>query len=75
MTKFLLMNFQNRFAVRLITATELDLVTFGENDNNKKLQFGASPRVVHKRTTWQKMPIWERKQTSSVILRQVARLR
>ena len=39
----------------------------GENDN-KKLQLKASPRVVHKRSSSQNMPIWEHKRSTSVIL-------
>jgi len=40
----------------------------GENDNTKKLQFEVLPRVVHKRSTSQNMPMWEHKRSSSVIL-------
>ncbi|MCM8788341.1 MAG: hypothetical protein NC907_00955, partial [Candidatus Omnitrophica bacterium] len=40
----------------------------GENDNNKKLQFEASAKVGHKRSTSQNMPIWEHKRNTSVIL-------
>jgi HEAT repeat protein len=29
-----------------------------KDENSKKLQFGASHRVVHKRSTSQNMPIW-----------------
>ena len=43
-------------------------VNFPQDGNNKKLQFEASPRPVHKQSTWQYMPIWEHKRTSSVIL-------
>jgi len=39
-----------------------------DNRNNKKLQFEASSRVVHKRSTSQNMPIWEHKRSNSVIL-------
>jgi uncharacterized Fe-S cluster-containing radical SAM superfamily protein len=42
----------------------------GRNDNNKKLEFEASARVVHKRITSQNMPIWVHKRSSSVILSQ-----
>ena len=31
---------------------------FRENHNNNKLQFEASPIVVHKRSTSQNMPFW-----------------
>lgn len=39
-----------------------------EINDNKKLQLEDSPRVVHKRSTSQNMPIWEHKRSSSVIL-------
>jgi len=39
-----------------------------EDDNSKKLQFEASPRVVHKQSTSQNIPIWEDKRSSSIIL-------
>jgi len=39
-----------------------------EDYNNKKLQFRASPRVVHKRSTSQNIPIWTHKRSNSVIL-------
>lgn len=38
------------------------------DENNKKLQFEASSRVVHKRSTSQNMSIWEHKRSNSVIL-------
>ncbi len=44
------------------------LWTLEKNDNNKKLQFEASHRVVHKRSTSQNVPIWEHRRSSSVIL-------
>jgi len=46
-----------------------------ENDNKKKLQFEASPRVVHKRSTSQNIPIWQHKRSSSVILSEIGRLK
>lgn len=39
------------------------------NENSKKLQFEALPRIVHKRSTSQNIPIWGNKRSSSVILR------
>ncbi len=41
---------------------------FGRKWQQHKLQFGASPKVVHERITSQNMAIWEHKRTSSVIL-------
>ncbi len=41
---------------------------FGRKWHQHKLQFGASPKVVHERITSQNMPIWQHKRTSSVIL-------
>jgi len=40
----------------------------GRNDDNKKLQFEVSSRVVHKRSISQNMPIWEHKRNDLVIL-------
>ena len=40
----------------------------GEDDNSKKLQFEASPIVVHKQSTSQNIAIWEHKPSSSIIL-------
>lgn|GEM_PF-4978963 len=39
-----------------------------EENDNKKLQFEVSPRIVHERNTLQNMPIWEHKRSNSDIL-------
>ena len=38
-----------------------------EENDNKKLQFEVSPRIAHKRSTLQNMPIWEHKRRNSDI--------
>ena len=41
---------------------------FGRKWQQHNLQFGASPKVVYKRSTSQNMPIWKYKRSISVIL-------
>ena len=47
------------------TSDELRALSILEENDNKKLQFEVSPRIVHKRSTLQNMPIWEHKRSNS----------